>query len=160
MPSTMVVTVARSNTPSRDAAGTSATSNALATVPMDTVRYIDNPNTIFIIKVSINDGTAKMNVEATITGTGFRFNLPESFSIIPRSEEGATDQAPAKDYRIEAVMADSNKPLPNWLRFDSDKKTFVADQVPDDVDTVKVKIVAIRGDTIVGQAEMAIQAKQ
>ena len=51
-------------------------------------------------------------------------------------------------------------PLPNWIRFDVATKTFVADQVPDNIPDIKIKIIAIQADTVVGQAEIAIQIKQ
>jgi hypothetical protein len=101
-----------------------------------------------------------MSAQASITGTGFIFSLPETFNIVPPVATGAKDSITSTAYRLVAVIGDADQPLPDWIRFDVATKTFVADQVPDNIPDIKIKIIAIQADTVVGQAEVAIQIKQ
>jgi len=131
-----------------------------APVLVDAVKYIDNPNTVFSIQALMSDGAAQMSAQASITGTGFIFSLPETFAIVPPVATGAKDSITSTAYRLVAVIGDADQPLPDWIRFDVATKTFVADQVPDNIPDIKIKIIAIQADTVVGQAEIAIQIKQ
>jgi hypothetical protein len=150
--------VSKPNIPADKASGTSAIPNA--PVLVDAVKYIDNPNTVFIIQALMSDGVAQMSAQASITGTGFTFSLPEAFNIAPPVAPGTQDSITSTAYRLVAVIGDADQPLPNWIRFDVATKTFVADQVPDNIPDIKIKIIAIQADTVVGQAEIAIQIKQ
>lgn len=61
-------------------------------------------------------------------GAGFFFDLPEN--VKTEAGSGATAQA---------LMADG-KPLPAWLKFDSEKMRFEASAVPDTAFPIDIKL--------------------
>jgi hypothetical protein len=126
------------------------------------IKYIDNPNTIFVIRAVINQEGMQLTVNATATGTGFTYTLPDNFNLImrPNNSNIIGSSLSGGTYTVAAVMADTNQPLPEWLKFDPTNKTLTAEKVPADVDVIRIKLVAKRGDSLVGEAEMVIQPKQ
>jgi hypothetical protein len=129
--------------------------------PLPPVKYIDNPDTVFIIKAITFQEGMQLTARATATGTGFIYTLPENFTLEPKSSGSTSSTSTVGGvYTVTAVIADTNQPLPDWLQFDGVTETFVAGKVPADVDSIKIKIVAKRGDSLVGEAELTIQPKQ
>jgi hypothetical protein len=63
----------------------------------------------------------------------------------------------AKPPVLLATLEDGS-PLPSWLKFDPDTRTFSSTKVPDDVKSVKIKLQAKKGQNIVGESILTIQA--
>jgi hypothetical protein len=126
------------------------------------IKYIDNPNTVFVIRAATNQEGMQLTVNATATGTGFTYTLPDNFNLIMRQNNAniSSSSSSGGTYTVAAVMADTSQPLPEWLKFDPTTKTLIAEKVPVDVDVIRIKLVAKRGDSLVGEAEMIIQPKQ
>ena len=126
------------------------------------IKYIDNPNTVFVIRAATNQEGMQLTVNATATGTGFTYTLPDNFNLIMRQNNAniSSSSSSGGTYTVAAVMADTSQPLPEWLKFDPTTKTLIAEKVPVDVDVIRIKLVAKRGDSLVGEAEIIIQPKQ
>jgi hypothetical protein len=65
--------------------------------------------------------------------------------------------APAKPPVLLATLEDGS-PLPSWLKFDPQTQTFTSTKVPDDVKSVKIKLQAKKGQSIVGESILTIEA--
>ncbi|QWD26047.1 hypothetical protein G6686_05450 [Polynucleobacter paneuropaeus] len=67
---------------------------------------------------------------------------------------------PASSAKSSAVIAtlEDGSPLPSWLKFDPDTRTFSSTKVPDDVKSVKIKLQAKKGQNIVGESILTIEA--
>ncbi|AWW48168.1 hypothetical protein DPM17_05675 [Polynucleobacter paneuropaeus] len=71
--------------------------------------------------------------------------------------EAPVTSTSAKPPVLLATLEDGS-PLPSWLKFDPDTRTFSSTKVPDDVKSVKIKLQAKKGQNIVGESILTIEA--
>jgi hypothetical protein len=116
----VVVSSGGSNLVQKNSAGADAGTGAFATpgISID-IQNVPTQDASGMISVLLPKGMAT-------SGTGFTFPLPEEISASAGNAASIT-----------VSLADGS-PLPNWLRFDAQSRSFVADAVPDGVLPIQV----------------------
>lgn len=50
-------------------------------------------------------------------------------------------------------------PIPGWLKFNPDTKTFSADKAPEGLQSLQVKVQTMQGDNVVGETTLTLNTK-
>ena len=91
------------------------------------------------VPTAAQTGVIQVQVAADAASAGKSF----SFELDPHAVAGHSDNAPLKMAQMDG------KPLPNWLKFDANTKTFTAHEVPRGAFPLQIKISVGNTETVV-----------
>jgi hypothetical protein len=107
-----------------------------------------------IVQVVMNG--SPVNFATSSPSSGFVFRLPEV--LTPRytaiAQKLATDGMP-NNLQLGAVQADG-RPLPAWLKFNPETKTFTADRIPEGTPDMQLKIQTIQNGRVIEEIIVTI----
>jgi hypothetical protein len=109
------------------------------------------------VQIQVIENGVPTTVVTTTPANGFNFKVPDALIARP-TETGAAASTAGSGTAVTAVMADGT-PIPGWLKFDPDTKTFSADKAPDGVQSLQVKVQTMQGDSIVGETTLTLNTK-
>jgi hypothetical protein len=108
------------------------------------------------VQVQTSSGAITLQSSGGTSGTnGFSFTVPEAVITKPTDTSGNA----VKGYINKAQLADGSS-LPSWLNFDSNTNTFTANQVPPNIDSIKIEIQTVVGNQVVGTTMIEINLSQ
>ena len=110
-------------------------------------------------QIQMGNGSVQTIQSSPVQGSGFAFTIPQSVlnSIATPAEAASSIANSSSDISIAVTLADGS-PLPTWLKFDANTKTFSSEKVPENVSSVRVKLRVSEGVGRVGESEMTIIA--
>ena len=134
------------------------TPNVLTTISNPAEIMPPAPGMVNVL-VQVVIGNSRINLATSSPMTGFKFNLPEN--LMPNyaqiKEQLVVEGMPSK-LQINATQADG-KPLPSWLKFDSQTKTFTADQIPEGTPDTPIRLQIIHAGNVVEEILFVIDIK-
>jgi hypothetical protein len=123
--------------------------DSIADIPSPTANSLN-----IIIQVRINGEL--LNFATSALTTGFAFKMPEV--LTPRytfiSQQLAADGLP-NTLKLAVVQPDG-KPLPSWLKFNPETKTFTADSVPEGTPDMQLRIQTVQDGSIIEETIVII----
>ena len=108
------------------------------------------------VQIQVIENGVPTTVVTTTPADGFNFKVPDA--LITRPAETGTVSSSGSGTVVTAVMADG-APIPGWLKFNPDTKTFSADKAPDGVQSLQVKVQTMQGDTVIGETTLTLNTK-
>ena len=120
-----------------------------AAIPPPPVGYVN-------VKIQIIENGVPTIVVTTTPTNGFNFKVPDA--LIARPTETGTVSTAGAGTVVTAVMADGS-PMPGWLKFNPDTKTFSADKAPEGLQSLQVKVQTMQGDNVVGETTLTLNTK-
>jgi len=108
------------------------------------------------VQIQVIENGVPTTVVTTTPANGFNFKVPDA--LIARPTETGTVSTPGSGTVVTAVMADG-APIPGWLKFNPETKTFSADKAPDGVQSMQVKVQTMQGDTVIGETTLTLNTK-
>lgn len=110
-----------------------------------------------VVQVVMNGNP--INFATTVPTEGFAVKLPDTLMLnyLNVKQQLATDGLP-NTLQVAAVQPDG-KPLPSWLKFDPETKTFKADRIPEGTPDTPVKLQIKHGGRVVEEVEFLIDVK-
>ena len=106
------------------------------------------------ITVNVQTPNGVITFKSAVSSSGFSFTVPEVIIVKPVNSSGDL----AKGFNLRAQLSDGS-PLPSWLSFNENTNTFIANQIPENVDTVKIDIQTVVGNKVVGSTTIEINPK-
>ena len=103
------------------------------------------------VKVLINGEPTTLASSSPVQG--FKFTVPES--LLPASIVANTatlTASPTTGSVIERAIQSDGSPLPTWLKYDPERNTFSASQVPPGAKPVEIKIQSIRNGQVMEES--------
>ncbi|MBT8584565.1 hypothetical protein G6694_07975 [Polynucleobacter paneuropaeus] len=123
---------------------------------------VSNTSRQIFVQIQTAEGTELVPRSNYSQDAGLNFRVPAVVidNIQNSSVNIAEASLPASSAKSSAVIAtlEDGSPLPSWLKFDPDTRTFSSTKVPDDVKSVKIKLQAKKGQNIVGESILTIEA--
>lgn len=110
-----------------------------------------------VIQVLVNG--VPTNLATTVPAEGMVFRLPEA--LIPRYTaitQEISANGLSKNVQLVAVQSDG-KPLPSWLKFNPETKTFAANRVPEGAPDLPIKIQTIQEGRVIDEIMLVIDTK-
>ena len=108
------------------------------------------------VQIQVIENGVPTTVVTTTPANGFNFKVPDA--LIARPAETGTVSTPGSGTVVTAVMADG-APIPGWLKFNPETKTFSADKAPDGVQSMQVKVQTMQGDRVVGETTLTLNTQ-
>ncbi|MBT8553179.1 hypothetical protein G6683_05485, partial [Polynucleobacter paneuropaeus] len=122
-----------------------------------------NPTSSRQLFVQVQTAQGELLVPRSVysQGNNLNFKVPavvvDTIQNSSNAAEAPVTSTSAKPPVLLATLEDGS-PLPSWLKFDPDTRTFSSTKVPDDVKSVKIKLQAKKGQNIVGESILTIEA--
>ena len=122
-----------------------------------------NPTSSRQLFVQVQTAQGELLVPRSVysQGNNLNFKVPavvvDTIQNSSNAGEAPVTSTSAKPPVLLATLEDGS-PLPSWLKFDPDTRTFSSTKVPDDVKSVKIKLQAKKGQNIVGESILTIEA--
>ncbi|QWD19032.1 hypothetical protein G6696_05520 [Polynucleobacter paneuropaeus] len=122
-----------------------------------------NPTSSRQLFVQVQTAQGELLVPRSVysQGNNLNFKVPavvvDTIQNSSNAAEAPVTSSSAKPPVLLATLEDGS-PLPSWLKFDPDTRTFSSTKVPDDVKSVKIKLQAKKGQNIVGESILTIEA--
>jgi len=108
------------------------------------------------VQIQVIENGVPITVVTTTPANGFNFKVPDV--LIARPADTGTVSTSGSGTVVTAVMADG-APIPGWLKFNPDTKTFSADKAPDGVQSLQVKVQTMQGDTVISETTLTLNSK-
>jgi hypothetical protein len=136
--------------------GSNVSNQSSASVSATTASASNATDMGVTVQVQTSGGTISLQSSGGTNGTnGFSFTVPEAVITKPTDASGNA----VKGYINKAQLADGSS-LPSWLNFDSNTNTFTANQVPPNIDSIKIEIQTVVGNQVVGTTMIEINLSQ
>jgi hypothetical protein len=101
------------------------------------------------VDVNVVQSGVTVPVATAVTAEGFSFSIPEAAVVKPDG---------TGSFSVNAVMADGS-PLPSWITFNPETRTFSAKEIPNGVDSLTISVQTIDGSKVVGATTLEIKPK-
>ena len=139
-----------------DGTNTTSTSpeNAAIANPAVPVTNASDTGKLITVQLQTSQGYTNITHSSDQSSVGFVFVVPPEVLDLHLT---SAQVDPSKPLTYVAVMEDGS-PLPAWLAFDSDGKTFSSARVPDDVKALTIRLQALQDGKVVAKAIVTIHA--